>query len=297
MKTIKVKTPAKINLTLEILKKRQDGYHNIKSVMQAVSLYDFITITVESHTNKANLIKILGNSPIIPYDKSNLAYISAEKFLNKAEISNKEINIYIEKYIPVAAGLAGGSSNAAGVLLGLNEIFENILNFESISDLASQIGADVSFCLNGGTQLTTSKGEKLEKLSPTPLLDIIIVKPVNLFISAKEAYNKYSLLDKKPETHFTESMILAIKRNNPEKIAKLLTNNLESAILKDYPEITDIKNFLLKNGCLNALMSGSGPSVYGIYNTNFIFPKKSCIEIYKATTINHGVITKHTHLE
>ena len=287
MQKIKIKTPAKINLTLEALKKREDGYHEIRSVMQAVSLYDFLTISVEDNHNKANKINISGNSPLIPYNKANLVWIAADKFLQKADITNKKINIYVEKNIPVAAGLAGGSSNAAGTLYGLNKILESPLNKDELAEIASEIGSDVNFCLDGGTQLATSRGEILEKLS-TPNLKIIIIKPKKLFISAKEAYEKYSKLDKNiNNVNACEAMISAISGNNPEKIAKLLKNDLEAAILPDYPEITNIKSYLIENGCLNALMSGSGPSVFGIYN-EFSGQNIPENEYYVVSTINHG---------
>lgn len=288
MRTIKVKTPAKINLTLEILVKRADGYHNIQSVMQTVSLFDYITIQMAEDIETS--IEISGTSPVIPYDQSNLAYVSAVKFLEKAGITDKKINIYIEKYIPVAAGLAGGSSNAAGVLYGLNEIFERPLTNEQLSELASEIGADVNFCLHGGTQLATSKGEVLKKLN-TPKLNIIIVKPLNLYISAKEAYEKYSKLEKKPQIHSTELMIDAINQDNEEKLALLLNNDLEEPILRDYPVIAEIKNYLIEKGCLNAMMSGSGPSVFAIYNKSIDLSelRKVYKEVFEVSTIRYGV--------
>ena len=290
MKTIKIKTPAKINLTLEVLDKRPDEYHNIQSIMQAVSLYDYLTITVEDIEDHDNVIEISGNNSIIPYDKSNLAYISAQKFLEKTGIIRAKVSIYLEKNIPVAAGLAGGSSNAAGVLFGLNELLGKILDTELLSVLASQIGADVNFCLHGGTQLATLKGEKLQKIA-TPDLNIIIVKPKDLFISAKEAYVKYSKLDNKPETRNTELMIEAIKENNAKKIAVLLNNGLEAAILDDYPVIKGIKSYLIEKGCLNALMSGSGPSVFAIYDKSIDLSeiKKVYDEVFEVSTISSGV--------
>ena len=284
---IKIKTPAKINLTLEILRKREDGYNEIQSVMQAISLYDCLTISVED--NDRQKIQISGNNKIIPYDKTNLAYVSTELYLHKAGISNKNINIYIEKNIPVAAGLAGGSSNAAGVLFALNKLF-NMLSNEELSDLASKIGADVNFCLHGGTQLASSKGEILEKLN-TPFLNLIVIKPKNLFISAKEAYDKYAKLEIKPKYQAPEIMIKAILENNPEKIALLLNNGLEEAILKDYPEILRIKNSLIEKGCINSLMSGSGPSVFGILAKPLDFSDiDKNYEIFNVESIDNGVI-------
>lgn len=289
MKSLKVKTPAKINLTLEIIGKRPDGYHEIQSIMQAVSLYDYITITIEDKEEKANNIEISGNNPLIPYDKTNLAYISAEKLLNKAGITNKSISIFIEKNIPVAAGLAGGSSNAAGVLFCLNELLNSPLRIQDLSDLASEIGADVNFCLHGGTQLATSKGERLEKIKTVPF-NALVCKPKKLFISAKEAYDKYSNLPVKPSSFNSKLMVDAINHNDLEKITLLLNNGLEEAILPDYPEILDIKHSLIEKGCLNALMSGSGPSVFGIYVRPIEFSKFiTDADIFEVKAVENGV--------
>lgn len=289
MNKLKIKTPAKINLTLEILGKRPDGFHEIQSVMQTVSLYDYLTIEIQ--TGNENSIILTGNNPLIPYDKTNLVHIAAEKFLKKANISNRLINIYLEKNIPVAAGLAGGSSNAAGILFGLNQLLSYPLNNSELSELASEIGADVNFCLWGGTKLATSKGEKLEKVK-TPDLNIAIVKPKNLFISAKEAYTKYAALENKPKQKTTQVLVEEIEKENVENISILLNNGLEEAILPDYPEILEIKHMLINRGCLNAVMSGSGPSVFGIYkdNIDLSYLNSEKFDFFKVKTIGNGVI-------
>lgn len=290
MQQIKVKTPAKINLTLEIIRKREDGFHQIESVMQAVDLYDFLTIKVSDIDCNDNIIEISGNNPLIPYDKSNLVYIGAEKFLKKAEIVSKKINIYLEKHIPVAAGLAGGSSNAAGIILGLNKIFKNPLNENEINEISAQIGSDINFCLYGGTQIASSRGEVLNKIN-TPDLNIVIVKPKNLFISAKEAYTKYSLLTNKPLYHSSETLKSAIEEDNEEKTASLIKNVLEEAILPDYPQVKELKKLLIKKGCINAIMSGSGPSVFGIYqNKPDLSELNNNFEVFFVNTIDKGVI-------
>jgi 4-diphosphocytidyl-2-C-methyl-D-erythritol kinase len=263
MRKIKVKTPAKINLTLEILNRREDGFHNIQSIMQAVDFFDFLTISVFDSSVEQNIIELDGNSKIIPYDNTNLVWKAADKFLKKADIRGKKLNIYIEKNIPVAAGLAGGSSNAAGTLVGLNSLFDNILSTADIDTLASELGSDVNFCLYGSTQLATSRGEILEKVSGLDF-NICIVKPKNLFISAKEAYRMYSELEKKPEVKNTKLMIKKLEENDFYGTALLLNNDLERAILPVYNEIEQIKNVLIKKGCVNALMSGSGSTVFGI---------------------------------
>ena len=309
---IKVQTPAKINLVLEILNKREDGFHEIQSIMQAVSLYDYLTIEVEDISvpltgkelggsnyitpdeNKKinptqNIIKLSGNSDLIPYDKANLVYKAAELFLQKTNLTGFKVKINIEKNIPVAAGLAGGSSNAAGTLWGLNKFFKDILNSSEVHELASQMGSDLNFCLEGGTHITTSRGEILYKIT-TPKLNILIIKPKNLFISAKEAYTKYDELSQKPEILGFEEIKSAIYENNHEKIAKLLNNNLEEAILRDYPEIREIKDYLIRKGCKNALMSGSGPSVFGIYEGDIdLSDVKPEWECFKVNTIDLGV--------
>lgn len=291
MRTIGVKTPAKINLTLEILNKREDGYHNIESIMQAVSLYDYISISIKDIDSNANIIEISGNNLLIPYDKSNLAYISAEKFLSKAKITNRKINIYIEKNIPVAAGLAGGSSNSAGVLFGLNKLFDNVLDDLDLLALASEIGSDVSFCLYGGTKLATGRGEYLESIN-TPNLNLIIAKPKNLFISAKEAYQSYVELKNKPVYSGSKLMIREINKNDFRAIANLLNNNLEKGILEYYPNIVELKNKLKELGCVSTLMSGSGPSVFGILEKelNSFDIDLSKYDAFQVKTLDFGAI-------
>lgn len=290
MKKIKVKTPAKINLILEILCKRPDGFHEIRSIMQAVSLFDYLTITARD--SDAMVISLDGNSGLIPYDRENIAFKAAEAFFKKVNIENQLINIYIEKNIPVAAGLAGGSSNAAGTLWGLNKLFGNPLSAGELHSIASILGSDVNFCLQGGTCIATSRGEVLQHLS-TPDLKIVIARPKNLFISAKEAYQKYSKLAEKPETKYFERMKKAINNNSRDEISSLLNNDLEMAIFPAYPEIAQLKNVLLNLNCKNALMSGSGPSVFGIYTDNIdICPLAEVNEVFMSESINCGVTEK-----
>ncbi len=297
MEKVRVKTPAKINLTLEVLNKRHDGYHEIKSLMQSVSLYDFLTITKQEGSND---ITLSGNKPDIPYDENNLCYKSAKIFFEKINIKNQGININIEKRIPVAAGLAGGSSNAAGVLVGLNEMYNNPLSIDAMSKLAATIGSDVNFCLHGGAQLATSRGENLQSVS-TPDLNVIIIKPKNLSLSTKDIYTKYSELFFPhnaqeefvvggPKFQNTELIMNAIKDNNIENIALFLSNDLEKVALGLYEQVQEIKNKLISVGCLNAIMSGSGPSVFGIYNTEIDFYEYFAdYEMFEAFTIDKGV--------
>jgi len=261
MNSLKVKCPAKINLTLEVVNRREDGFHNIKSIMQTISLYDYLTINVEDYTE--NKIVLSGNSMEIPYNEKNLVYKAAVSFLNKSNIKNKKISIFIDKSIPIAAGLAGGSTDAAGTIFGLNEIFDSPIKREELHELCAALGSDLNVCLEGGTLLATSRGEKTEKLK-TPDYEVTLIKPKNLGISAKEAYTKYAQKEIKPKYDMTEKMINAI--NNNLDIKPFLYNDLEYAIFDDYNELQYIKSALPK-----AIMSGSGSTYFILENINTDF--------------------------
>jgi len=251
MNTIRIKCPAKINLTLEIVNKRTDGFHNIKSIMQMINLYDYLTINI-SQSDKPG-INISGNSTEIPYDTRNLAYKAADLFLKRAKINNFLVDIYIEKNIPISAGLAGGSTDAAGVLFGLNAILKTFNNKE-INDIASELGSDLNVCLAGGTVLATSRGEIIQPLSNLEG-QLTLIKPKNLGISAGEAYKKYSEKENKPQNNFTEKMLHAI--DSGENINQYLYNDLEFAVFDDYPQLQKIKT-----NYPDAIMSGSGSTYF-----------------------------------
>ena len=250
---VKVKTPAKINLTLEVLNKRSDGYHNIQSIMQMVDLYDYLTIDVNDSDNTE--IVLSGTSDEIPYNEKNLVYKAAKLYLDKTGIKNKQIKIFIEKNIPVAAGLAGGSTNAAGTFYGLNKIF-NLLSKEELHGLCASLGSDLNVCLEGGCLLATGRGENIEHL-PFREHSVSLIKPLNLGISAKEAYTKFSKLEKKPDLDMTFKMIDSIKVGCD--VRQFLHNDLEVAIFNDYPEFQKIKSMFPKS-----IMSGSGSTYFVI---------------------------------
>ncbi len=249
MKRIKVKTPAKINLTLEVLNKRQDGFHNIKSIMQTISLYDFLTFELSDSKNLEITLK--GNSGEIPYDEKNIVYKAAKKFFEVQNINNVKLSVIIDKHIPVAAGLAGGSADAAGALFGLNRLFNNVLNNREIENLCSGLGSDLNFCLAGGCRLCTSRGEITEKL-PFFKHNISLIKPKGLKISAEEAYQKFSKLTDKSVPDNTERLKKIILNGGFDKT--LMYNSLENALFPYYKELAEIKN-----NVKNSLMSGSGP--------------------------------------
>ncbi|MCD8378604.1 MAG: 4-(cytidine 5'-diphospho)-2-C-methyl-D-erythritol kinase [Candidatus Gastranaerophilales bacterium] len=249
---IKIKTPAKINLTLEIVNKRPDGYHNIKSVMQMIDLYDFLTIKAEK-SNKSSIF-LDGTSSEIPYNEKNLVYKAAQIFYEKTKLSGYKTDIFIEKNIPVSAGLAGGSANAAGTIYGLNKLFDNILSDKEMHELCKPLGSDLNVCLEGGCLLATGRGEIIQKL-PFVKSKVSLIKPIGLGISAKEAYTKYSGLKNKPDYDMTTKLTDAIKIGTD--LNQFLYNDLETAVFNDYPQLKQIKTLYPKS-----VMSGSGSTYF-----------------------------------
>lgn len=251
MNKIRIKCPAKINLTLEVVNRREDGFHNIKSIMQLISLYDYLNISVEE--SQENQIILQGTSNEIPYNEKNLVYKAADLFLKESKIKNVKITIFIEKNIPIAAGLAGGSTDGAGTIYGLNLIFDEPLSKEKMHNLCAKLGSDLNVCLEGGCLLTSSRGEKVQKL---PVLDygLTLIKPKNLGISAGEAYTKYDL---KPteDRDYTGKMLEALKAKSD--IQHLIYNDLEYAVFDDYEELKTIKEKLP-----HSIMSGSGSTYF-----------------------------------
>ena len=252
---IKVKCPAKINLTLEIVNRREDGFHNIKSIMQMISLYDYLSISAEK--SDRILIKLSGTSEEIPYNEKNLVWQAADLFMKESGIK-LEVNIFIEKNIPIAAGLAGGSTDAAGTIWGLNEITGRPFNMKKLNELCAKLGSDLNVCLNGGCTIATSRGEITRKL-PVIESDVTLIKPKHLGISAGEAYKKYAAKEFKPKHNMTEQMIDSLE--NQKDIKPFLYNDLEYAVFDDYKELQKIKNALP-----NSIMSGSGSTYFVLKN-------------------------------
>lgn len=252
MKKISVNCPAKINLTLEIVNKREDGFHNIKSIMQTISLFDRLTIKTEKAEKTE--IRLDGNSSEIPYNEKNLVYKAADLFFQKSGIS-AIVEIYIDKNIPIAAGLAGGSTDAAGTLWGLNEIFEKPFDKKELHSLCSMLGSDLNVCLEGGCLLATSRGEVIQKIDTKMNYPLTLIKPKNLGISAGEAYTKYAKKEFKPQNNMTEKMLNAIESSSDVK--EFLYNDLEYAVFDDYEELQIIKEKLP-----NSIMSGSGSTYF-----------------------------------
>lgn len=279
MKNIKVKTPAKINLTLEVLNKREDGFHNIKSIMQAIDLYDYLDVSVEDAENTE--IKLSGTSDKIPYDEKNLVWKAAKEYLEKTGIKNKKITVHIEKNIPVEAGLAGGSTNAAGMFFALNEIFDNTLSENELHELCAKLGSDLNFCLKGGIALCTSRGEQIVALQ-SPQLDVSLIKPTGFGISAKEAYTKYSLLPDKKVPDNTGKMAELLSAGKFD--TNLLYNSLEIAVINDYPALQKMKKEIP-----GSMMSGSGPTFFVLDKKASMNDMDGFLFINGLKTISDGV--------
>ncbi|MDD3593161.1 MAG: 4-(cytidine 5'-diphospho)-2-C-methyl-D-erythritol kinase [Candidatus Gastranaerophilales bacterium] len=265
MNKVKVRTPAKVNLSLEILGRLEGGYHELSSVMQTIDLYDYLTIKAEKRNAKVNTINLCGNSAEIPYNEKNIVYKAAQAFLQTASINGFDIAVEIEKHIPVSAGLAGGSTDAAGVLAGLNRIFDSILPNETLHSIAAALGSDLNFCLEGGACLLASRGEIIKEKLPFQKISFLVVKPKEFSVSTKECYEKFVALNCFSSGEKSRRVCELFKADfTPDKLASMLCNDLENAIISDYSELVQIKKNIVQQGAINSLMSGSGSAVFGI---------------------------------
>lgn len=250
---------AKINLYLAVGDKRPDGYHNIESVMQTVSLAD--TVTVEAVPSAVTDISLSITDPALPTGAGNIAYRAAELFLSRVNVT-ADVRIHIEKNIPVAGGLAGGSTDGAAVLSGLNSIFGAPLTDDELLRIGARIGADVPFCLHGGTASTLGIGEIISPLPTPPDCTILIVRPHETVITA-EAYKKIDMLPPR-HTPPLSAMTDALARGSLDDIAAAAYNVFED-VMPASSEIFRIKDVLSEHGAVLSMMSGSGPSVFGIF--------------------------------
>ncbi len=263
-------SPAKINLLLEVLRKREDGYHDIFTVMQPIDLYDKITIkTCEKGrlTLKVfycdELKKSMDKAKVskLPSDSKNLALVAAQAFFEKTGVRDG-IEIELYKRIPIGAGLGGGSSNAASVLMGLNEIYEEPLNSNDLHAIAAGIGADIPFFLLKGSAVAEGIGDRLKKIT-LPSFWYVLVWP-HLFISTGEIYGEFNLsLTKRKLDININALKNGLYKGN--FLVKSLYNDLEKVSIRRFPQILSIKESLKSKGALNSLMSGSGSSVFGIF--------------------------------
>lgn len=258
MDRLELKALGKINLGLDVLGRRENGYHDVRMVMQTVYLYDRIIMK----KSKTPGIRLETNLYYLPVNENNLAYQAAQMLIDEFHIE-EGVSIQLDKHIPVAAGMAGGSSNAAAVLFGMNRMFSLGLSQKELMERGVKLGADVPYCIMRGTVLAEGIGEILTPLSPMPKCYVLIAKPA-ISVSTKMVYEK--LDSHEIEDHPDIDGILAgLKAGDLKKVAGSMGNVLERVTVDAYPVIDQIKKMMIKEGALNAMMSGSGPTVFGIF--------------------------------
>ncbi|CAH2464648.1 4-diphosphocytidyl-2-C-methyl-D-erythritol kinase [Bacillus cereus VD118] len=251
-----VKAPAKINLSLDVLGKRQDGYHEVKMIMTTIDLADRLELMELAEDR----IEILSHNRYVPDDQRNLAYQAAKLLKEKFNVK-KGVSITIEKTIPVAAGLAGGSSDAAATLRGLNKLWDLGLTIKELAELGAEIGSDVSFCVYGGTAIATGRGEKIEHIKTPPSCWVILAKP-HIGVSTADVYGNLKL---NRVTHpNVDKMVEVINDGDYKGICDTVGNILEDVTFVMHPEVARIKAQMKRFGADAVLMSGSGPTVFGL---------------------------------
>lgn len=260
MHKIDIDANAKINLTLDVLSKRPDGYHEVEMIMQSIDLKDHLEIELIPQKK----IKILTDCTDLPTDDQNLVYKAAALMINKFDL-DAGVSVKLRKEIPLAAGLAGGSADAAAMIVGINELFDLKKSEKELMTIGKSIGADVPFCIHGGTAIARGIGEKITALSSIPELELLLVKPP-YFVSTKKVYSRLDIknISKRPDN---KKVINAIENQDILQISRGLCNVLEEVTFDMYPKISEIKYWLIENGALGSLMSGSGPTVFGIFES------------------------------
>ncbi len=260
IKHLSLKAYGKINLGLDVLRRRDDGYHEVRMIMQTVGIYDRIDLIYKEEPG----ITVETNLYYLPDNENNLVYKAAKLLMDEFHVQ-KGVHIKLRKFIPVAAGMAGGSSDAAAVLFGVNKMFSFGLTTEQLMERGVKIGADVPYCVMRGTALSEGIGEILTPLPMPPQCQVLIAKP-GISVSTKFVYENLHANDLKPEQHpDIDGMIEAIKQKDLYGIADRFGNVLETVTIPAYPVIQEIKNLMMEHGAIGALMSGSGPTVFGLF--------------------------------
>ena len=259
---------AKINLYLDVMDKRSDGFHNIKSVMHRVSLCDYVS--AEKSDKGGNIIFVNCGEAPIPSGEGNLVWKAADKFFKHNNINNYSVSFEIEKHIPISGGLAGGSTDAAAALVLLNELYETGLSIYELCEIGALVGSDVPFCIVGGTCITLGRGEELEALPAGLKLNLVIAKAGD-GVSTPAAYraidDKYcdGLIEDFGDFN---AVVSAVCSSDAEALANTMYNIFESVVIPVHPQAAKAKDFMLDcDGCMGAMLSGSGPSVFGIFKT------------------------------
>lgn len=260
MNSIKLKSRAKINLSIDVLGKREDGYHLVEMIMQTIDLYDIVKL---KKIDKDNIV-IKSNSVDIPLNEDNIVYKAVNLLKNRFNI-NKGVEVFIEKNIPVAAGMAGGSANAAAVLVGLNKLWQLDLSEEELQKIGFKLGADVPFCISGKAALAQGVGEELTYIKGLPKDVFILVCKPDLFVSTKEVYEGLDLnnIESRPDNKY---LIDCLNSEDIKSLASNMVNVLESVTSKKHKEIKEIEEVMINNNALGSMMSGSGPTVFGLYD-------------------------------
>ena len=258
MNDISVKALAKINLGLDVVRRREDGYHEVRMVMQTIHLFDRLEIS----RNDSGRITMETNLSFLPTNENNLVYKAAKLLQDEFAIKDG-VHVWLHKYIPVAAGMAGGSTDAAAVLYGMNRIFELGLTKEQLMERGVKIGADVPYCIMRGTALAEGIGEKLTKLAPMVKCPVLIAKP-QISVSTKFVYESLKLNENTIHPDI-DRLVADISEGDLTKIAADMGNVLETVTIPEYPVIAEIKENMMQNGAVNAMMSGSGPTVFGLF--------------------------------
>lgn len=262
MNQIRLKALAKINLGLDVLRRKEDGYHDVKMIMQTINLHD--SIYMKKIEEKE--IRIRTNLYYLPNNENNLAYKAAKILMDEFDLPGG-ISIHLKKVIPVAAGMAGGSSDGAAVLFGMNKMYGLKLSMQELMDRGVKLGADVPYCIMRGTALAEGIGEKLTALPSMPKCHILIAKPP-ISVSTKFVYENLHANDLKPEDHPpVDVQLAALEEGNLEKLVAHMGNVLERVTVPEYPVINEIKQKMMDHGALGAMMSGSGPTVFGIFTS------------------------------
>lgn len=258
MEKMQLKALGKINLGLDVLGRRENGYHDVRMVMQTVYLYDQVILEKKETPG----IELETNLFFLPVDENNLAWRAAKMLMDEFRIRDG-VKITLNKRIPVAAGMAGGSSNAAAVLYGINRMFRLGLSMEELQERGVRLGADVPYCIMRGTVLAEGIGEELTELPACPKSYVVLAKP-SISVSTKTVYEKLDSLSSYAHPDI-DGILEGLHRQDIRKVASSMGNVLEYVTIEDYPIIESIKSVMKENGALNAMMSGSGPTVFGLF--------------------------------
>lgn len=281
---MKQKAYAKINIALDVVGKREDGYHLLRMIMQTIDLYDVIEVNRYS----GNGIEIKCNKQYVPTDERNLAYKAANLFKQKFNIEDG-VQIGIQKNIPVSAGMAGGSTDAAAVLVLMNKVFNINASLGELRKIGLKIGADVPYCIEGGTALCEGIGEKITKLNDFKDKILLIVKP-NFGVSTKEVYGALDL--NKIYKHVDiEGLIMAMEKDDIKYVCQNMKNVLENVTLRKHRLLKLIKEDMIKLGSIGSMMSGSGPTIFGFFD-DMLTAQKCYDEIKKKYKFNDIYITR-----